>query len=113
MLASWTGASTLTATGTPTAASYNATSTTATSTFAGGFRAAGTTGLNVLQNGNIGVGLANPAAKLHVQATAGASLRENLYKSAVSDAGNDAFYLTNNSHIDTTCRFQSSLESDV
>jgi hypothetical protein len=64
MLASWTGASTLTATGTPTAAAYTATSTTATSTFEGGFRAAGVAGLNVLQNGNIGLGTSSPLSKL-------------------------------------------------
>ena len=66
MLASWTGASTLTATGTPTAASYFATSTTATSTFLGGLTVVGSTGLNVLQNGKVGIGTNNPMTALEV-----------------------------------------------
>ena len=50
MLAAWVDATTLTATGTPTAASYVATSTTATSTFAGG----------------VGIGTTTPITRLDV-----------------------------------------------
>jgi len=45
---------------------FNATSTTATSTFAGGLSAAGSSGLTVLQNGNVGIGTTNPGAKFTV-----------------------------------------------
>lgn len=45
---------------------FRATSTTATSTFAGGLSVAGTSGLTVLQNGNIGIGTTSPIAKLDV-----------------------------------------------
>ncbi len=45
---------------------FHATSTTATSTFAGGLSAAGATGLTVLQNGNVGVGNTSPAFNLDV-----------------------------------------------
>ncbi|MDP2669183.1 MAG: hypothetical protein Q8P07_05110, partial [bacterium] len=54
------------ATSTPQVASINATSTTATSTFAGGLQAGGSTGLTVLQNGNVGIGTAGPTQKLEV-----------------------------------------------
>jgi hypothetical protein len=43
---------------------FTATSTTATSTFAGGLSVAGVTGLNILQNGNIGIGTSSPSSKL-------------------------------------------------
>jgi hypothetical protein len=46
------------------AAYFNATSTTATSTFAGGLSAASS--LYVLQNGNVGIGTTTPSTKLHV-----------------------------------------------
>ncbi len=49
---------------------FNATSTTATSTFSGGLIAGGSTGLTVLQNGNVGVGTATPWTKLGVNGTA-------------------------------------------
>jgi hypothetical protein len=55
----------ITATSTPTFGNFNATSTTATSTIAGGL-AVGTNYLNVLQNGNIGIGTAAPAYKLDI-----------------------------------------------
>ncbi|MEN9913006.1 MAG: hypothetical protein RLY66_414, partial [Candidatus Parcubacteria bacterium] len=45
---------------------FSATSTTATSTFSGGLVAAGSGGLNVLQNGNVGIGTTSPYAKLSV-----------------------------------------------
>lgn len=45
---------------------FHATSSTATSTFAGGLSVAGTSGLTVLQNGNVGVGTAAPNNKLQV-----------------------------------------------
>jgi hypothetical protein len=47
---------------------FTATSTTATSTLAGGLSVAGSSGLTVLQNGNIGIGTANPQRQLHVRA---------------------------------------------
>ncbi|MFA5360164.1 MAG: LamG-like jellyroll fold domain-containing protein, partial [Patescibacteria group bacterium] len=46
---------------------FHATSTTATSTFAGGLQAGGSTGLYVLQNGKVGLGLSSPTYKLEVQ----------------------------------------------
>ncbi|MFA6536564.1 MAG: hypothetical protein WCT25_04020, partial [Candidatus Paceibacterota bacterium] len=48
------------------ASTFNATSTTATSTFAGGLSVAGSSGLTVLQNGNVGVGTATPGNLLEV-----------------------------------------------
>ena len=50
---------------------FHATSTTATSTFAGGLSAAGTSGLTVLQNGNVGVGTVSPQSRLHVDGGSG------------------------------------------
>ena len=47
---------------------FTATSTTATSTFAGGMSVAGSSGLTVLQNGNVGVGATSPGAKLDISA---------------------------------------------
>jgi hypothetical protein len=44
---------------------FTATSTTATSTFAGGLTAGGSTGLSVLQNGNVGIGTASPISPLN------------------------------------------------
>jgi hypothetical protein len=44
---------------------FTATSTTATSTFSGGL-AVGSSALNVLLNGNVGIGTANPISKLYV-----------------------------------------------
>jgi photosystem II stability/assembly factor-like uncharacterized protein len=51
------------------AAYFTATTTTATSTFFGGFVAAGVNGLTVLQNGNVGIGTTSPFAKLSVAGT--------------------------------------------
>lgn len=45
---------------------FHATSTTATSTFAGGLTAGGSSGLTVLQNGSVGIGIAVPWTKLAV-----------------------------------------------
>lgn len=45
---------------------FNADSSTRTSTFRGGLNVAGATGLNILQNGNVGVGNTSPSVKLHV-----------------------------------------------
>ena len=45
---------------------FNATSTTATSTFAGGLSVAGTSGLTVLQNGKVGIGLTSSSEKLEI-----------------------------------------------
>ncbi|MCR4274446.1 MAG: tail fiber domain-containing protein [Candidatus Campbellbacteria bacterium] len=44
----------------------NATSTTATSTFSGGLSVAGSSGLTVLQNGNVGISTTSPSQKLVV-----------------------------------------------
>jgi hypothetical protein len=52
--------------GTVTAPIFTGASTTATSTFAGGFSAAGVPGLTVLQSGNVGIGTSSPFAKLSV-----------------------------------------------
>jgi hypothetical protein len=46
---------------------FTATTSTATSTLAGGLSVAGTAGLTVLQNGNVGIGTAVPGAKLEVE----------------------------------------------
>ncbi len=56
----------LTATTSISAPYFTATNAAATSTFAGGFQAAGTSGLTVLQNGNVGIGTVAPAQKLDV-----------------------------------------------
>ncbi len=103
MLTSWVDGTTLTATGTPTAASYYATSTTATSTFAGGLSVAGSAGLNVLQNGNVGIGKSNPGVALDVTGaitstgsittTAGNIVSAN----AVMAARNNGFQFTSSS----------------
>ncbi len=53
-------------TGLSSASYFTATSPTATSTFAGGFTAAGASGLTVTQNGNVGLGVTNPLNKLGV-----------------------------------------------
>ncbi|MDE2218414.1 MAG: tail fiber domain-containing protein [Patescibacteria group bacterium] len=57
---------TLSASTSPTVAYLTATSTTATSTFAGGMSVAGSSGLTVLQNGSVGIGTASPGNTLHV-----------------------------------------------
>ena len=56
----------LTSSTSPTVNYITATSTTATSTFAGGISVAGSSGLTVLQNGNVGIGTAAPRALLEV-----------------------------------------------
>ena len=61
---------------------FTATSTTATSTFAGGFLAAGSSGLTVLQNGNVGIGTAGPTVKLSVLGNNGALNIANLLNDA-------------------------------
>src|SRR3989344_4461525 len=68
---------------------FNATSTTATSTFAGGF-SVGTNKLVVDRStGNVGIGTASPTATLQVRGTAG-----NIF-SIVNSAGNTAFTVDN------------------
>lgn len=52
---------------------FSATSTTATSTLAGGFTAASST-FNILQNGNVGIGTANPGALLELSSTNNANV---------------------------------------
>jgi hypothetical protein len=66
MLAGFDSSGNLTSTSSPQVAYINATSTTATSTFAGGLSVAGTAGLSVLQNGSVGIGTINPGSKLEV-----------------------------------------------
>ncbi len=66
MLAIFNSSNQLVSSSTPTAAAYFATSTTATSTFAGGFNTGGSSGIFVLQNGNVGIGVANPRGKLEL-----------------------------------------------
>ncbi|MDO8728342.1 MAG: SdiA-regulated domain-containing protein, partial [bacterium] len=58
---------TLTSSTSPTVAYLTATSTTATSTFAGGLNVAGTSGLTVLQNGRVGIGTTSPIVALSVE----------------------------------------------
>jgi hypothetical protein len=58
--------STLSASTSPTVNYLTATSTTATSTFAGGLSVAGASGLTVLQNGNVGIGTVAPTRTLSV-----------------------------------------------
>ena len=62
------GTNALSASTSPTVNYLTATSTTATSTFAGGMSVAGTSGLTVLQSGNVGIGTTTPSAKLDVSA---------------------------------------------
>jgi len=63
---------------TPSFASINATSTAATSTFAGGLQAGGSTGIYVLQNGNVGIGTAAPTELLQLNGG-------NLFRSRTAD----------------------------
>jgi len=67
---------TISASTSPTVNYIVATSTTATSTFAGGISVAGTAGLTVLQNGNVGIGTVTPNAKLDVRGPSNTSLLE-------------------------------------
>ena len=59
----------LTATTSISAPYFTATNATATSTFAGGFQAAGTSGLTVLQNGNVGIGTTSPISPLTISSS--------------------------------------------
>ena len=74
---------------------FSATSTTATTTLSGGL-AVGSNALNVLQNGNVGVGTASPLSKL--------SINGGLHVGGDSDAGD------NNAIIDGTLTVGSSLK---
>lgn len=53
-------------------------------------------------NNRLGLGLTTPASRLHVQAASAASTRELLVKATVSDAGTDAFYISNATGLDAT-----------
>lgn len=66
MLIGTNGSGSLVSTSSPTVGYLTATSTTATSTFAGGLSVAGTSGLTVLQNGNVGIGTNSPVSTLNV-----------------------------------------------
>lgn len=70
----------MTSTSSPTVGYLTATSTTATSTFAGGLQAGGSTGLYVLQNGYVGIGGSSPFYPLSVITAAdnlGLQIRRN------------------------------------
>jgi hypothetical protein len=71
MLAGFDSSGNLTSTSSPQVAYINATSTTATSTFAGGMSVAGSSGLTVLQNGNVGINTTSPKNKLAISWTGG------------------------------------------
>ena len=62
---------------------FHATSTSATSTFAGGL-STGSSGLNVLTNGNVGVGTAAPATVLHINSTTQPLLRLSAFGGATA-----------------------------
>ncbi|MES3030862.1 MAG: tail fiber domain-containing protein [Patescibacteria group bacterium] len=88
------------------ARNFTATSTTATSTFVGGLLAGGTTGLNVLQNGNVGIGTAAPTAKLTVDGTAEFTdgnayllIRDYSGLGRVEFYSNDHFYFTGTNNV--------------
>ena len=72
---------------------FHATSTTATSTFAGGMNVAGSAGLTVLQNGNVGIGTSTPGGVFHVvSGSAGILIDANSY---ISLGNNDAGSVAN------------------
>lgn len=83
MLTAWVNSTTLTATGTPAATAYLATSTTATSTFAGGFSDGGLT----VQSGSgyVGVGTTSPSYALSVK---GADALNSTVAFAVTNSAN-------------------------
>ncbi|HBB56589.1 TPA: hypothetical protein DCZ57_00960 [Patescibacteria group bacterium] len=87
---------TLSASSSPTVNYIVATSTTATNTFAGGMSVAGTAGLTVLQNGNVGIGTATPVSKFVVN---GGDVKLNTdyaigNVNLVLNSNNSAHYLT-------------------
>jgi hypothetical protein len=59
-------------------------------------------GTSFLNGGNVGIGTTTPSTKLHIVQTSALSTRESLMKLAVSDAGNDAFYIANGTSTDNT-----------
>lgn len=69
MLAGFDSSGNITSTSSPQVSYINATSSTATSTFTGGLTAGGTTGLSVLQNGNVGIATTSPQFNLDVGGT--------------------------------------------
>lgn len=120
MLTSWTNSTTLTATGTPTAAAYTATSTTATSTFAGAltlggatsaaqldissltgvmpFRASNVNGnIELESNGNFGVGTTSAYSKLSV---AGQVVAQNYIATSTTATSTFAGDITQGSGVD-------------
>jgi hypothetical protein len=71
---------------------FNATSTTATSTFAGGLQAGGSSGLYVLNNGNVGIGTATPVTKLDVNGSAIIRSSLRLNSALIYGGFNDSLY---------------------
>jgi hypothetical protein len=65
-MAYWTGTGTLAATTSPVVGSITATSTTSTSTFAGGINVAGANGFSVAQNGSVAVGRSTAGATVDI-----------------------------------------------
>jgi hypothetical protein len=58
--------------------------------------------IRITSTGNVGIGTTSPSTKLHIVQTSALSTRESLMKLAVSDAGNDAFYIANGTSTDNT-----------
>jgi hypothetical protein len=69
---------------------FTATSTTATSTLSGGLVVAGTSGLNVLQNGKVAIGAANPTGKFGVTLNTTFSLPQFASQNVAHFVGADA-----------------------
>ncbi len=62
--------------------------------FTGSLRVTGS-GNHWILGGNVGVGTASPTTKLHILQSGSVDTRESLVKMQVSDAGNDAFFISN------------------